>query len=121
MENKKFFCQVGFEDFIFDCIIGVYPEERDIPQPISVSVYCTYDANQTAADDQVEGAVDYAQMSQQIMEVAQEGEFKLLEALGQAIVQNITENWPQVQSGRLEIRKPRALSRARASVLITEF
>lgn len=121
MKDNQFICQVGFEDFVFDCIIGVYPEERDLPQPLAVTLRCSYDATRAAQGDDVQFAVDYAGMSEVIMQTAQEGEYYLLETLAQEVIRALRARWPQVVSGRLELRKPRALSRAGASLLVTEF
>ena len=102
-----------------EVIIGIHPQERVNPQPLSIDLQMGLEKDdwiKTAITGALSNSIDYAQIAQQIKELADFGRFRLLESLAYVAAYMIVrspescEERPPVQVVKITIRKPRALS-----------
>lgn len=99
-------------DLRVDCIIGVYPHERDTIQPLFIDVDLSCDVRKSAASDALADTVDYDALSQQIQVAVTESKCLLLERVA-AMVLALCVETPGVQAATVRVRKPEALRDAR--------
>ncbi len=110
----------GLKNLRIDCIIGVYPHEREELQPLFFDVEVDYDFERAAASDALGDALDYDRIATGLTDVARDGRFTLLEALAEASATFCLESFEPATAVRLEIRKPRAVAAADASYVRVE-
>ena len=110
----------GLRALMVECIVGVYEQERRQLQPIVIQVELDYDFSAAAAADDVVHAVDYDRVAQGITELAQERKFHLIETMAEEMAYMILREHLPVQTVRLEIRKPHAVSAAECSFVRVE-
>ena len=84
------------------CLIGVPEEERKERQELRA--HLTLTVPDFPSSDDIAGTVDYQAVSDQVQEVAERGERKLIETLAQDIAQDVLENFP-VNAIRVELEK----------------
>jgi len=98
--------------FIEGCTVfahhGVHPEEAVLGQRFIFDVELGLDLAAAGASDHLPDTVDYGAVMARITQVAETRRCRLLEALGQAIVQDLLTTFPLVKSVRLRIHKPAA-------------
>ena len=105
------------------CIIGVYPQERHTPQPLSIDVELRLDTR-THRQNGLRGTVDYAKVSAELRFLLESCHFLLLETAAEALCAYLlappTDDAPraQVDSVRLTLEKPAALSAAKPALII---
>jgi dihydroneopterin aldolase len=102
----------GLHNLRIDCIVGIYPHEREKPQPVFLDLEVDYDFAAAALSDDVSHAVDYDQIVRMVTELAQARKFQLLETLAEEAAALVLERLPVIQTVRLEIRKPEAVPAA---------
>ncbi len=101
-----------------DCIVGVYPSERDQPQPLGVSLDLYLDTRPAARDAKLLETVDYARLWGEVRFVLQASRFLLLESAAEAVARYIlaptTVDAPHgaVREVTVRLSKPRALAGA---------
>lgn len=83
---------------------GLTEEERASRQPMAVDLELEYDAGQAAAADDIARAVDYAQVTGQIVRIAAAESFVLVETFATRLMDLILEQFP-VARARLWLRK----------------
>ena len=110
----------GLRALTVECVVGVYEQERRQLQPIVIQVELDYDFAAAAGADDVAHAVDYDRVAQGITELAQERKFHLIETMAEETANMILREHPPVQTVRLEIRKPHAVSAAECSFVRVE-
>jgi dihydroneopterin aldolase len=69
------------QDIEVECRIGTTEQERASAQPLRIDVAIAIDAAQIAAQDQVQGALDYARVVERVRAICASKEFNLLETL----------------------------------------
>ncbi len=93
-----------------DASIGVHGFEQLLRQKVRVCVRLAVDVQQAARSDQLEDAVNYVRVVEQIQAVVQTGHIRLLETLAERIAQGLLQefalNWI-----RVEVSKPHILGR----------
>lgn len=105
---------VSIHDLRVDCIVGVYPSERNRAQPLAVDVDLVLDTEPAARSERLSATVDYAATSAQIAFILRFGHFKLLETAAHALARYllakpaIGEKRAAVTEARIRLRKPDA-------------
>jgi dihydroneopterin aldolase len=94
-----------------NAVIGVYDWERDIRQPLVLDLELGCDTTRAAASDDLTLAVDYAAISQCVLEFVQASEYLLIETLAEAVARMLIEDM-NVQWLRLRLGKPGAVPEA---------
>lgn len=99
-------------DLQVDCIVGVYPHERDSPQPLFIDVELDCELRKSAASDDLVDTVDYDALSQRIQAQVRDAKCLLLERVA-AMVLGLCVETPGVRAATVRVRKPQALRDAR--------
>lgn len=80
---------IGCKALNVDCIIGVYPHERNTLQKLVVDCNASLQLNVVHWQDALESTVSYVLLIEVITKTLQEGAFHLLETAALAIAKNI--------------------------------
>ena len=99
---------VSIRDLCVSAVIGVHDWEREIEQPLIVSVDMvptTADVRRAAATDDLADALDYSAVATTIAAVVREGKFHLIETAAERVAERLLADFP-VSWLRLELRKP---------------
>jgi FolB domain-containing protein len=100
---------------VVDCIVGVYPHERDAPQPLQVDLELFLDTRPAAAGGGLPATVDYARLCGELRFVLESARFLLLETAADALCRYLlappTDDVPHapIEAVALTLRKPLAL------------
>lgn len=89
-------------------LIGTYKHERVNKQPIILDLTLVPKASPSSLHDQIDHAVDYSVVYQQIIQWIDESNFKLLESLAHFLACNLLEGFA-LKSVFIRIYKPHAL------------
>ncbi|WP_197408183.1 MULTISPECIES: dihydroneopterin aldolase [unclassified Guyparkeria] len=96
----------------FETIIGILPQEREIPQPLRIDLVLEVDSfREAAASEQIDRTVDYAAVSRRVTEIAREGRFQLVETLAERTCEALLAEFP-IRRITLRAMKPHALAEA---------
>ena len=108
-----------------DCVVGLYPHERDAPQLLRLDAELCLDTEQAARRERLHLSVDYAAVRAQLAFLLQSGRFWMLETAAHALCRYLLappapgERRAQLSRARLRLTKPTALGgRAIASLEI---
>jgi dihydroneopterin aldolase len=102
--------KILIEDLTFKAILGLLEKERNEEQLIVVNAEIEY-------EDKV-NYVDYAKVCDLIVNTIQTGKFLLVEDAVDEIEKILLENFPQMKSLRLSVKKPEILKNALVGVEI---
>ena len=105
----------GLKQLEIECIVGVYEHERAKPQPIALDIELEYDFTSPARSDALGDAIDYDHVATTVTELVQQRGFRLLETMAEEIAQTLFADLKQLDTLRLEIRKPQAVPAAACS------
>ena len=105
----------GCKGLRIECVVGVYPQEREQPQPIVIDIELDYDFAPAASSDAVSDAVDYDRVVAGVAELVQRRRFHLIETMAEETADLLLECHASVTAVRLEIRKPNAIPNAESS------
>lgn len=108
---------IRINDLLVDAIIGVYEDERQTPQPISIHVEMEYDAATAVAGDNYAAAVDYEAIAQSITEQVRTTRYNLVETLADHILRLLLAD-ERIQQAAVTVEKPSAIDNAE-SVSVT--
>ena len=85
---------------------GVTDEERSHPQLIEVDVEMSLDLRSAGTADDLEQTVDYGAAFDRCRLVVEERSFRLLEAIAEAVAQDLMATFAPVDSVVVRVRKP---------------
>ncbi len=105
---------VRVEDLKIPVIIGTQKQEREFEQNILLSLYLQYDAQKAIADDAIEMALDYKELTDIIIDFTKNTRFYLVEKLADEIAKLIMTKFP-VTRVSVRIDKPTAIAMARTT------
>lgn len=106
---------ISIDDLRVECVVGVYPQERDAPQPLRIDVEMAVDTARAGARQRLAMTLDYAAVASQIAFILQSARFQMLETAAHALSRYLLappasgEDRPRVQSVSLRLTKPLAL------------
>lgn len=98
-----------------DCVVGVYPHERDTPQPLLVDVGLCLDTEPAARRERLRLSVDYAALSLQLKFLLTSCRFRMLETAAYVLCRYLLappalgERRASVARARVSLTKPGAL------------
>jgi len=110
----------GLQGLRVECIVGIYPHERQARQPVIMDIALDYDFASAAVADAIAEAVDYDTVAAGITELVQRREFQLIETMAEDVAAMLLGRLPQVRRVRLEIRKPDAVPAATCAFVRVE-
>jgi len=87
---------------------GVMPEEAVLGQRFFVDLTCGVDLGQAGRSDELDHSISYADMYDVAKAAFEERRFKLIEAVGQHIVDRLFETFPAIQWIQIRVKKPSA-------------
>ena len=105
--------RVLISDLSARCIIGVNEHERREKQDVLINLTIYTDMRAAAHSDRIEDAVDYRELRTRVVEMVEESQFYLLEALAQAIA-DVCLDQKGVSKVTARVDKPGALHFARS-------
>ena len=87
-------------------LIGIYEREKVVPQTIQIDLDIALPNSRACTSDDIDDALDYADVAQHIQTVLSDGHFSLLEALAEHIAQIILKDfrapWVKVNIAKLQ-------------------
>ena len=104
--------QIFISDLRFRCIVGVNDDERQEKQDVIVQITLDVDLRRAGQTDAMEDTVDYRALKKDVLAMAEQSQFQLVEALAQSIA-DICLKRQRVQRAVVAIEKPGALRFAR--------
>lgn len=104
--------KIFIRDIALRCIIGVYPEERNDKQDVLITVALHTNLSRAGATDDFRDAVDYKAVKRAIVDLVEQSEFQLIEALAQSIA-DACLGFDGVEQVDVTVEKPGALRFAR--------
>ena len=119
-ETIDLIATTGIKCLHIDCILGVYTNEREQAQPVIMNIELDYDFAKAAASDAIGDAVDYYLVASGVTELLHARQFALLETMAEETAALLFEQHSLVQTVRLEICKPNAVSAAESSFVLLE-
>lgn len=106
---------ISIEGLQVDCVVGVYPHERDNPQPLRLDVKMALNTAMAGERARLRMTVDYAAIASQLAFLLQSCRFHLLETAAHALSRYLLappalgEDRPRLESVSLRLTKPGAL------------
>lgn len=110
---------ISIRDLKIQTQIGVHDWEQKIKQPLSFDIDLYFKTNQASQTDDINDAIDYATLSQKVMEYTQASSFALLETLAQKLCDLMLSEFP-VETVKLTVKKPHAVPEAKIVALTIE-
>lgn len=104
--------KITIRDVALRCIIGIYPEERREKQDVLVTITLHANLAQAGRSDAVEDTVDYKAVNKAVINLVENSEYMLVEALAQAIA-DVCLSFGGVEQVNVIVEKPGALRFAR--------
>ena len=111
--NKPSLDQILIRDLQFRCIVGIDPEERRDKQDITAQITLDVDLRKAGRTDAIEDTVDYRALKKEVLHMAENSQFRLIEALAENIA-SICLTRQRVTRVEVIVEKPGALRFARA-------
>ncbi|NKB47606.1 MAG: dihydroneopterin aldolase [Legionellales bacterium] len=96
-----------------ETFIGVYAWEQQIKQPVHFDLTLGTDIQTATVSDDIEDALNYADVAQRITEFTTDHRCQLVETLAHRVANLIFETFP-VHWLKLTVTKPQAIENARA-------
>ena len=92
------------------CVIGAEDWERLMPQRVVVDIELRGDFSAAAESDDLVDAVDYREVCTRVLDVAEEGEYVLVETLADRIARTVLGVNECIADATVGVFKPLALS-----------
>jgi len=96
---------IFLRDLKVTTLIGIYEREKIVPQTIQIDLDIALPNSRACQTDDINDALDYADVAQHIQTVLSEGHFSLLETLAEHIAQIILKDfsapWVKVSVAKL--------------------
>jgi FolB domain-containing protein len=105
--------RIVISDLLVRCTIGVHDEERNEKQDVLINLELDVDLHKAGKSDRIEDSVDYRALNKQIVKMAENSQFHLVEALAQSVA-DICLAHAEVTEARVRVEKPAALRFARS-------
>ena len=99
--------------------IGVYDWEQQIKQKLVFDLEMAWDSRRAAAEDNVEYCLNYAEVSQFILDYAASKPFLLIETVAYQVAEQLQQQF-SIAWLRLKLSKPSAVPQAAAVGIIIE-
>lgn len=103
--------KIYIKDLKADCILGVSDIERRKKQGVIINISLTVDAMRAIQSDNIQDALDYRTIYEDIISLVKNSQFHLLESLANAIVEYCMKD-TKVLTATVSIEKPTVLEKA---------
>ena len=98
--------RIVLADMVFRARHGVHAEEKVKAQRFEIDVELELDLQPAGHEDDLERTVDYGRAYETIRTIVESTTFNLIEALAEAISQELLVEFPDVASVVVRLRKP---------------
>ncbi len=98
--------RIILDAMVFQGTHGVYHEEQQTTQPFEVDVELALNLQPAGLSDDLEQTIDYSRVFDTCRQIVESTRFNLIEALAEAIAQEILSGFP-ADEVTIRIRKPR--------------
>ena len=95
-----------------EALIGVYAHEKINKQPLIIDLVLATDLQKACQSDAVEDTLDYALVSQSVIDFITTNQFELIEALSEALIHSLFIAYPTLTKLTLKLNKPKAVPEA---------
>jgi len=102
-----------------DCVLGVYPEERERARPVEMDVALEVRTAEAAREDDFAKALNYERVEADLRALAREGRFRLVETLAERAAA-LCLGYEGVRRVRVRVEKPGALRHAKTVAVEVE-
>lgn len=99
--------RILIEGMVFEGTHGVYPEEQTTPQPFEVDVELALNLQPAGMSDDLALTVDYGRVFDVCRQIVESTRFNLIEALAEAIAEELLTGFRAIDSVTVRIRKPK--------------
>ncbi|MBF0351237.1 MAG: dihydroneopterin aldolase [SAR324 cluster bacterium] len=99
---------IKLRNMIFFAYHGAFPEENTLGQRFEIDLEYVFFGQEAIASDQLKDTISYVDIYQIIRETIEQQQFRLLEKLGDTIMDEIYQAFPRIQRIQIRIRKPSA-------------
>lgn len=99
--------------------IGVYDWEQQIKQKLVFDLEMAWDSEQAAQTDDVQYCLDYAKVSEFILNYVEKRSFLLIERVAYEVIDQLHQQF-KIKHIRLKLRKPDAVAQAKAVGIVVE-
>jgi dihydroneopterin aldolase len=109
-----------------DCVVGVYPRERHVPQRVRLDLGMYLSTETAARKEKISASIDYSAIAWQISFLLRSCEFRMLETAAHAIARYLLappapdERRAQIERLRVRLTKPFALGKTAQPTLHIE-
>jgi FolB domain-containing protein len=108
--------QIALRDLEVRCVIGLYPHERDNPQPLYIDLLMELNIDRAVREHALSASVDYSVITTEIKFILGQAQFELLETAAHAICHFVIGFTPldrpraPLEAAAIQVRKPKALA-----------
>ena len=99
------------KDCRFDCVIGVFPNERKTKQPVFIDAELSLDIRKAAKSDSMKDALDYRAVHALMKSHVEKSHCFLIESLAENLAQAILKRFLSVRSVTLTVKKPKPMQK----------
>lgn len=99
--------RISLRDLRVTAVVGVLPQERIDPQPLSIDIDIHTDLTAAGMTDRLEDSVDYGAVCSRIVELVTDHAPLLLERLAHLMAEDLLGAFPTVDAVVIEVRKLR--------------
>ena len=99
--------RILLDGMTFEGTHGVHPEEQVTPQPFEVDVELALNLQPAGMSDDLALTVDYGRVFEVCRQIVESTRFNLIEALAEAIAEELLAGFPLTDSVTVRIRKPK--------------
>ena len=92
------------EGIVVPAELGVIRAERRMRRPVDIDIELRLDLRRAGQSDRLSSTIDYGEVYRTVETVAQEREYRLVEALAESLAAALLESYP-IESCRLTVRK----------------
>ena len=103
--------KIFIRELTAETTIGIYDRERDIRQKVLIDLEMEVDTSIAASTDSISDALDYSQISHELITFIEASDCFLVETLAEELAGIILEKF-KVAWVRLKLTKPEALAKA---------
>lgn len=101
--------KIVIKDLRLETIIGLFPWEREVRQQLFIDIEMQVDIAQAAATDDFQYVVNYAEVCERVADLADDGQFKLIETLVERMAEMILQSF-DVSWIKINVRKTDAVT-----------
>lgn len=87
---------------------GVYEEEGRLGQRFYISIEAGLDLSPAGRSDDLTQSVSYADIAARVQEISVGHRFRIIEALAEAIAQDLLHAFPRIEEIKVGVEKPNA-------------